>query len=37
VGKNLPTRRRERVQVQLLEIDEVDRVVLVDEPEEGAA
>jgi pyrimidine operon attenuation protein/uracil phosphoribosyltransferase len=37
VGKNLPTRRRERVQVQLLEIDEVDRVVLVDEPEEGEA
>jgi pyrimidine operon attenuation protein/uracil phosphoribosyltransferase len=37
VGKNLPTRRRERVQVQLLEIDEVDRVVLVDEPEEGDA
>ena len=37
VGKNLPTARRERVQVQLLEIDEVDRVVLVDEPEEGDA
>ena len=37
VGKNLPTARDERVQVQLLEIDEVDRVVLVDEPEEGDA
>src|SRR6266700_3306494 len=29
VGKNLPTSRDERVQVQLLEIDEVDRVVLI--------
>jgi pyrimidine operon attenuation protein/uracil phosphoribosyltransferase len=29
VGKNLPTARAERVQVQLVEIDEVDRVVLV--------
>src|SRR5919199_2999487 len=28
VGKNLPTARRERVQVQLVEIDEVDRIVL---------
>ena len=28
VGKNLPTARAERVQVQLVEIDEVDRVVL---------
>ena len=28
VGKNLPTSREERVQVQLLEVDEVDRVVL---------
>src|SRR6201996_3568066 len=35
VGKNLPTARGQRVQVQLLEIDEVDRVVLVGEPEEG--
>ena len=34
VGKNLPTAREERVQVQLLEVDEVDRVILVstDEP-----
>ena len=34
VGKNLPTARGERVQVQLLEVDEVDRVLLVSEPEE---
>jgi pyrimidine operon attenuation protein/uracil phosphoribosyltransferase len=34
VGKNLPTARGERVQVQLVEIDEVDRVVLIPEPEE---
>src|SRR5436190_9256242 len=31
VGKNLPTSRGERVQVQLVEVDEVDRVLLVDE------
>ena len=37
VGKNLPTAREERVQVRLLEIDEVDRVVLVAEAEEGLA
>ncbi|HLK45220.1 MAG TPA: bifunctional pyr operon transcriptional regulator/uracil phosphoribosyltransferase PyrR, partial [Acidimicrobiales bacterium] len=35
VGKNLPTARNERVQVQLLEIDEIDSVVLLAEPEEG--
>jgi pyrimidine operon attenuation protein/uracil phosphoribosyltransferase len=35
VGKNLPTGRNERVQVELIEIDEVDRVVLVSEPEEA--
>ena len=29
VGKNLPTARKERIQVQLVEIDEVDRVLLV--------
>jgi pyrimidine operon attenuation protein/uracil phosphoribosyltransferase len=29
VGKNLPTARAERVQVQLVEIDEVDQVLLV--------
>ena len=28
VGKNLPTSRGERIQVQLVEIDEVDRVLL---------
>ena len=31
VGKNLPTTRGERVQVELLEIDEVDRVLLLTE------
>jgi pyrimidine operon attenuation protein/uracil phosphoribosyltransferase len=31
VGKNLPTARDERVQVQLIEVDEVDRVLLVPE------
>ena len=30
VGKNLPTAASERVQVELVEVDEVDRVVLVD-------
>ena len=33
VGKNLPTARGERIQVQLLEVDEVDRVLLI--PEES--
>jgi pyrimidine operon attenuation protein/uracil phosphoribosyltransferase len=33
VGKNLPTGRNERVQVELFEIDEVDRVMLVTERE----
>jgi pyrimidine operon attenuation protein/uracil phosphoribosyltransferase len=33
VGKNLPTAREERIQVQLLEVDEVDRVLLVPTPE----
>ena len=36
VGKNLPTGRDERVQVQLVEVDEVDRVLLVSEPEEAS-
>jgi pyrimidine operon attenuation protein / uracil phosphoribosyltransferase len=31
VGKNLPTARGERVQVQLVEVDEVDRVLLIAE------
>jgi pyrimidine operon attenuation protein/uracil phosphoribosyltransferase len=35
VGKNLPTGRNERVQVELVEIDEIDRVVLVTERGEG--
>jgi pyrimidine operon attenuation protein/uracil phosphoribosyltransferase len=35
VGKNLPTSRDERVQVQLVEVDEVDRVLLVATPEES--
>ena len=36
VGKNLPTSRGERIQVQLLEVDEVDRVLLVPTSEEKA-
>ena len=35
VGKNLPTSRGERIQVQLLEVDEVDRVLLVSSSEEN--
>jgi pyrimidine operon attenuation protein/uracil phosphoribosyltransferase len=34
VGKNLPTSRDERIQVQLLEVDEVDRVLLIPNAEE---
>ena len=34
VGKNLPTSRGERIQVQLVEVDEVDHVLLVPAPEE---
>ena len=34
VGKNLPTARDERIQVQLVEIDEVDGVLLVGSAEE---
>jgi len=33
IGKNLPTARDERVQVQLVEVDEVDRVLLISEKE----
>jgi pyrimidine operon attenuation protein / uracil phosphoribosyltransferase len=36
VGKNFPTSREERIQVQLLEVDEVDRVVLVSAREEDS-
>jgi len=35
VGKNLPTARSERVHVELMEVDEVDRVLLVREGEDG--
>jgi pyrimidine operon attenuation protein / uracil phosphoribosyltransferase len=34
VGKNLPTSREERIQVQLVEVDEIDQVLLVPTPEE---
>ena len=34
VGKNLPTSRGERVRVQLVEVDEVDRVLLIPAGEE---
>ncbi len=33
VGKNLPTARGERIQVQLVEVDEVDAVLLASAPE----
>jgi pyrimidine operon attenuation protein/uracil phosphoribosyltransferase len=36
VGKNLPTSRDERIQVELIEVDEVDQVLLVSTPEEEA-
>jgi pyrimidine operon attenuation protein/uracil phosphoribosyltransferase len=36
IGKNLPTARDERVQVQLVEIDEVDQVLLIPAREENA-
>jgi pyrimidine operon attenuation protein / uracil phosphoribosyltransferase len=34
IGKNLPTARGERIQVQLVEVDEVDRVLLLPESED---
>jgi pyrimidine operon attenuation protein/uracil phosphoribosyltransferase len=34
VGKNLPTSRDERIQVQLVEVDEIDQVLLVPNREE---
>ena len=37
VGKNLPTSRDERVQVQLVEVDEVDRILLIPSSEEESA
>jgi pyrimidine operon attenuation protein / uracil phosphoribosyltransferase len=36
VGKNLPTARDERIQVQIVEVDEIDAVLLVSSPEEGS-
>jgi pyrimidine operon attenuation protein/uracil phosphoribosyltransferase len=36
IGKNLPTARSERIQVQLVEVDEVDQILLVPNPEEGS-
>ena len=36
VGKNLPTAREERIQVQLVEVDEVDRVLLIGSSEEAS-
>ena len=36
IGKNLPTARGERIQVQLVEVDEIDRILLVPSPEEGS-
>jgi pyrimidine operon attenuation protein/uracil phosphoribosyltransferase len=35
VGKNLPTSRDERVQVQLVEVDELDQVLLIAQAEEA--
>ncbi|HET7856518.1 MAG TPA: bifunctional pyr operon transcriptional regulator/uracil phosphoribosyltransferase PyrR [Gaiellaceae bacterium] len=35
VGKNLPTARDERIQVELVEVDEVDRVLLIPSEEES--
>jgi pyrimidine operon attenuation protein / uracil phosphoribosyltransferase len=36
VGKNLPTARTERIQVQLVEVDEVDQILLVPAAEEAS-
>ena len=36
VGKNLPTARSERIQVELEETDGADRILLVGAPEEGS-
>jgi pyrimidine operon attenuation protein / uracil phosphoribosyltransferase len=35
VGKNLPTARDERIQVELVEVDEIDRVLLVSKESHG--
>jgi pyrimidine operon attenuation protein/uracil phosphoribosyltransferase len=34
VGKNLPTSRGERIQVELVEVDEIDAILLVSETED---
>ncbi|MFL6017768.1 MAG: bifunctional pyr operon transcriptional regulator/uracil phosphoribosyltransferase PyrR, partial [Gaiellaceae bacterium] len=36
VGKNLPTSRDERIQVQLVEVDEIDQVLLIPSSEENS-
>ena len=35
VGKNLPTARDERIQVELVEVDEIDRVLLIPKESDG--
>jgi pyrimidine operon attenuation protein/uracil phosphoribosyltransferase len=35
VGKNLPTARDERIQVELVEVDEIDRVLLIPKETHG--
>ena len=35
IGKNLPTARTERIQVELVEVDEIDRVLLLREAEDS--
>jgi pyrimidine operon attenuation protein/uracil phosphoribosyltransferase len=35
VGKNLPTKHDERIQVELVEVDEIDRVLLIPAEEES--
>jgi pyrimidine operon attenuation protein/uracil phosphoribosyltransferase len=35
VGKNLPTSHSDRIQVELVEVDEVDRVILISDHEEA--
>jgi len=35
VGKNLPTTRGQRIQVELMEVDEIDRVILISDSEEA--
>ena len=35
VGKNMPTARTERIQVEVVEVDEIDRVLLLREAEDS--